>query len=224
MKILLMERSREVADRIAGNLSDLGYDYCFVESIEQIKQLMISKKYDCLVLDASCSAPFSTSIISEIRSISKHTGLIITSEKDCFEDRIAALNTGADDFLTKPFEPSELAARILALNRRMVLNHKNVLVYKEIQIDLQAKAVSVNGSPLNLTKKELELLMYFLNHKNSVIKKDNLITFLSGHLHDFTSSTDIIYSHIKNLKKKMSEAGCNMYLKTIYGIGYKWEE
>ncbi|WP_254560147.1 response regulator transcription factor [Dyadobacter diqingensis] len=224
MKILIMEGSGEVADSVAENLSGLGYQYNFVQNFDELKLNLKTGGYACVVLDTSVAGDHSTGVIEELRMISKHAGLIVTSDKDSFRERINALNTGADDYLTRPFEPSELAARILALCRRTAVYNNDILVYKEIKIDMQAKMVTVNGAPINLTKKELELLLYFLDHKNSVIKKDNLITFLSGQLHEFKSSTDIIYAHIKNLKKKMTDAGCTMYLKTIYGIGYKWEE
>ncbi|MDQ6478093.1 response regulator transcription factor [Dyadobacter sp. LHD-138] len=224
MKILIMECSKEVADSIAGNLSGLGYQYDFVRTLDALKHNLKGGGYDCVVLDTSTLGDFNTGFIEELRTISKHVGLIVTSGKDSFREKINALNTGADDYLARPFEPSELAVRILALCRRTAVYNRDILVYKEIKVDMQAKMVTVNGAPINLTKKELELLLYFLDHKNSVIKKDNLITFLSGQLHEFKSNADIIYAHIKNLKKKMSDAGCTMYLKTVYGIGYKWEE
>lgn len=224
MKILILESSGEVVDSIAENLFGLGYTYDFVQTFEVLTERLKSGGYDCVVLDTSVQVALDYTCIAALRKVNKHVGLIVTSDSDSFREKISALNTGADDYLTRPFEPSELAARILALGRRTAVYNKEILVYKEIKIDMQAKMVTVNGVPVNLTRKELDLLLYFLDHKNSVIKKDNLITFLSGQLHEFKSSADIIYAHIKNLKKKMADAGCTMYLKTIYGIGYKWEE
>lgn len=97
-------------------------------------------------------------------------------------------------------------------------------MHRELQIDLLAKTVCVNNQLLNLTKKEMELLLYFLEHKNRVVTKGMLQEYLSMSFTHLNGSSDIIYAHIKNLKKKMSEAGCRNYLNTIYGVGYKWEE
>ncbi|MEA5429725.1 response regulator transcription factor, partial [Arcicella lustrica] len=129
-----------------------------------------------------------------------------------------------DDFLNKPYEVSELVARIFSLLRRSKLSSKNIIRYNELQIDLLAKSVLVNEVLLGLTKKEFELLLFFLEHKNKVVTKDALLTYLSGQLEDSKSNADIIYAHIKNLKRKMNDAGCKIYLNTIYGIGYKWED
>ena len=140
------------------------------------------------------------------------------------QKKIDALYQGADDFLNKPYEVSELVARIFSLLRRSKLSSKNIIRYNELQIDLLAKSVLVNEVLLGLTKKEFELLVFFLEHKNKVVTKDALLTYLSGQLEDSKSNADIIYAHIKNLKRKMNDAGCKIYLNTIYGIGYKWED
>lgn len=224
MKILIMERAGEIAETIAENLRELGYQFDFVESFDQVIGCLLAEHYDCVVADMSVFSGLTAEMIKSLRAVNKHMGLIVTSTDMSFQERVDALHTGADDFLAKPFDPSELTARILALCRRTAVYNRDVLVYREIKIDMSAKTVSANDRPLHLTKKELELLLYFLDHKNSVIRKDNLITFLSGQLLDFKSNADIIYAHVKNLKKKMSEAGCNMYLKTVYGIGYKWDD
>jgi len=125
--------------------------------------------------------------------------------------------------LTKPFHLSELAARIYSVIRRKQFGNSNTVRQNELEIDLLAKTISVHNHPVILTKKEFDLLLYFVGNKNRVISKSTLAEHLSGDFADMLDNHDFVYAHIKNLKKKLSEAGCESYLKTVYGTGYKWE-
>ena len=131
---------------------------------------------------------------------------------------------GADDYLAKPFHHSELLARIHSVIRRKQFNNSNVIRQKELSIDLLAKTVQVNDVSISLTKKEYDLLLFFIGNKNRVISKNALAEHLSGDVADMFDNHDFVYAHVKNLKKKLAEAGYGNYLKTIYGTGYKWEE
>lgn len=125
--------------------------------------------------------------------------------------------------MTKPFHLSELAARIYSVIRRKQFGNSNTVRQNELEIDLLAKTISVHNHPVILTKKEFDLLLYFVGNKNRVISKSTLAEHLSGDFADMLDNHDFVYAHIKNLKKKLSEAGCESYLKTVYGTGYKWE-
>jgi DNA-binding response OmpR family regulator len=129
---------------------------------------------------------------------------------------------GADDYLTKPFHLSELMARIYSIIRRKQFNNSNIIRQNEIQIDLPAKTVSIYDQPVILTRKEFDLLIYFIGNKNKVISKGTLAEHLSGDIADMLDSHDFVYAHVKNLKKKLYDAGCRHYLRTVYGTGYKW--
>ncbi len=221
MKILVMDDSREVLDALDNGLPD-----CKIEAVagfEQFERKLQSEVFDCVVVDLSSIDQVFKQPIREIKRINKQAGIIVTSGSATLQDRIDALKAGADDFLMKPYEGSELAARIFSLLRRLTFLNEEGLVFKEIRMDMNAKLVYVNDIKLDLTKKELELLIYFIENKNRVITKQSLTTYLTSHGKDFRSSADIIYAHVKNLKKKLTEAGCNAYLKTVYGVGYKWE-
>lgn len=222
MKVLMMNCSPAVVEGIERYLP--AYDFDAATDLEQFELQSKSNLYDCIILDISLMENFALRLIRDIKNANKNAGLIITSGRDSLQERIEALTIGADDFLTIPFDVSELAVRIMALVRRKTQFNQEVLIYKEIRIDIAAKTVYINGLKLELTKKELELLLYLIEHKNIVIKKESLITYLSGQITDFKSNTDVIYAHVKNLKKKLTEAGCGTYLKTIYGTGYKWED
>jgi len=222
MKILIVEDSPAAVAGIKEHLP--GYVINLVGNFEQAEKLLPSDSFDCIVMDISSMDYFSKQPIQAIRRTHKRAGLIITSGKDLMQEKIDALRSGADDFLTKPYDVSELAARIVALERRVTFARQKDLVYNEIRVDVLAKVVFVNDLEVDLTKKELELLLYFIEHKNNLIQKDSLISYLSGHIKSLNKTTDMIYAHIKNLKKKLSAAGCKTYLKTIYGLGYKWED
>ena len=124
---------------------------------------------------------------------------------------------------TKPFHLSELAARIYSVIRRKQFGNSNTVRQNELEIDLLAKTISVHNHLVSLTKKEFDLLLYFVGNKNRVISKSTLAEHLSGDFADMLDNHDFVYAHIKNLKKKLNEADCGNYLKTVYGTGYKWE-
>ena len=117
----------------------------------------------------------------------------------------------------------ELAARVYSVIRRRQFGNANTVRHNELTIDLLSKAVSVDGREVPLTKKELGLLLFFVGNKNRVVSKSALAEHLSGDFADMLDSHDFVYAHIKNLKRKLAEAGCGNYLKTIYGTGYRWE-
>jgi DNA-binding response OmpR family regulator len=162
-------------------------------------------------------------ILEELKKQQKQDGVIIISAKNSLEDKIKGLQIGADDYLTKPFHLSELAARVYSIIRRKQFDNTNIIQQNELTIDLLAKTASANNKPIILTKKEFDLLLYFIGNKNRVLSKSTLAEHLSGDFADMLDNHDFVYAHVKNLKKKLSEAGCETYLKTVYGTGYKWE-
>ena len=162
-------------------------------------------------------------ILEALKSQNKQDGVIIVSAKNALDDKIKGLQLGADDYLTKPFHLSELMARIYSIIRRKQFNNSNIITQNELQIDLLSKTVSVNNEVIALTKKEFDLLIYFIGNKNKVISKSTLAEHLSGDFADMLDNHDFVYAHVKNLKKKLNDAGCGQYLKTVFGTGYKWE-
>lgn len=221
MKILIWDRARRVINEI-GQLLPVER-IASVESYEDFIKHAQAHGFDCVVADLSV---YNGSVASFVENIKQHQpsgGLILICSATSLEEKVEALRAGADDFLSIPFEMTELAARIFALVRRVRAMTHSDLSYKEIRISLDGKLVFINERELSLTRKELELLLYFIQHKNSVVSKENLVSFLSGNSQQAAGNMDILYAHIKNLKKKLVGAGCRPYLKTVYGIGYKWE-
>ncbi|KUJ55601.1 MULTISPECIES: response regulator transcription factor [Chryseobacterium] len=223
MKILIIEDETELAKSISEYLSGENY-ICefastFVKAMEKIKDF----QYDCILLDIGLPDGNGLAILEELKNTNKQDGVIIISAKNALDDKIKGLQLGADDYLTKPFHLSELMARIYSIIRRKQFNNSNIIKQNELQIDLLAKSVSINDKTIILTKKEFDLLIYFVGNKNKVISKSTLAEHLSGDFADMLDNHDFVYAHIKNLKKKLYEAGCDHYLKTVYGTGYKWE-
>ncbi len=224
MKILIIEDEIELSSSIAEYLSGEDYRCEFASNFAQAMDKIRMFEYDCIVLDIMLPDGNGLKILEELKSQEKQDGVIIVSAKNSLEDRISGLQMGADDYLTKPFHLSELMARIYSIIRRKQFNNSNIIRQNEIQIDLPAKTVSIYDQPVILTRKEFDLLIYFIGNKNKVISKSTLAEHLSGDIADMLDSHDFVYAHVKNLKKKLYDAGCRHYLKTVYGTGYKWGE
>lgn len=223
MKILIIEDEKELAQSIAEYLSEERYLCEFASTFRQAIDKIETYYYDCILLDVMLPDGDGMKILEALKKQGKQDGVIIISAKDSLDDKIKGLQIGADDYLTKPFHLSELAARIYSVIRRKQFGNSNVIQQHELEIDLLAKSVSVNTQQIVLTKKEFDLLIYFIGNKNRVISKSTLAEHLSGDFADMLDNHDFVYAHIKNLKKKLNDAGCDKYLKTIYGTGYKWE-
>lgn len=223
MKILIIEDETELAKSIAEYLSEENYLCEFATTFQDAMDKIHTFQYDCILLDIMLPDGNGLTILEELKKQNKQDGVIIVSAKNALDDKISGLQMGADDYLTKPFHLSELMARIYSIIRRKQFNNSNVVTQNELQIDLLAKTVSINHETITLTKKEFDLLIFFIGNKNKVISKSALAEHLSGDFADMLDNHDFVYAHIKNLKKKLSDAGCDSYLKTVYGTGYKWE-
>ncbi len=222
MKILIIEDEIELSKSIAEYLSEKSYLCEFASTFHEAMNKIEAFDYACIVLDIMLPDGNGLAILEALKKANKQDGVIIVSAKNALDDKINGLQMGADDYLTKPFHLSELMARIYSIIRRKQFNNSNIIIQNELQIDLLAKAVSINHQNIELTKKEFDLLIYFIGNKNKVISKSTLAEHLSGDFADMLDNHDFVYAHIKNLKKKLYDAGCNHYLKTVYGTGYKW--
>ncbi len=223
MKVLVIEDEAELAKSITAYLAMEGY-LCevassFAEALNKIEVF----NYDCILLDITLPGGSGLKLLEELKKDNKQDGVIIISAKNSLDDKIKGLQTGADDYLTKPFHLSELTARIYSLIRRKQFNNSNLVKQNELLVDLLAKKVVVHNQEVILTKKEFDLLVYFMGNKNRVLSKSNLAEHLSGDFADMLDNHDFVYTHVKNLKKKLNDAGCEQYLKNVYGTGYKWE-
>ena len=223
MKVLLIEDEKELAKSIQSYLSDNDFicewGYTVVEALEKIS----SHEYDCILLDLSLPDGNGFEILEDIKRLKKTEGVIIISAKETLESRIEGLKLGADDYLTKPFHLSELLVRIQALIRRKIFKGNNIVDFNEIQIDIISKTVKILDKKVDVTKKEIDLLLFLIGNKNKVLSKSAIAEHLSGDMADMLDNHDFVYAHIKNLKKKLNDAGSGDYIKSVYGLGYKWQ-
>lgn len=224
MKILLVEDERKLSESITEYLSSDHYlceqAFDFDEAMEKISLY----QYDCILLDLTLPGGDGLKILEKIREMEIKSGIIIISARNSLDDKIKGLEIGADDYISKPFSLPELKIRIYALMRRQNFSHNNIIKNGDIDIDLLSRTVFVKEKKLNLTKTEYELLLFLIGNSNMVISKDSIAEHLSGDMADMLDSQDFVYAHIKNLKAKLSKAGCKKHIKTIYGTGYQWME
>lgn len=223
MKLLIIEDEAELATSIAAYLSGENYTCEFAANFSQAIHKINLYEYDCILLDLMLPGGDGMQILAELKKQNKQDGVIIISAKNSLDDKIQGLQIGADDYLAKPFHLSELSARVFSVIRRKNFTNSNIIRQNELQIDILSKTVHIKDTPVALTKREYALLLYFISNKNRVISKNALAEHLSGDIADMLDNHDFVYSHIKNLKKKLSDAGCGNHLKSVYGTGYRWE-
>ncbi|GGM84573.1 DNA-binding response regulator [Dyadobacter beijingensis] len=223
MKILIIEDEPELAADIATYLLSQGYLCEHAGTWMQAREKVELYRYDCILLDLMLPGGDGMDILDMLKDQGQQDGVIIISAKDDYDHKIRGLRAGADDYLAKPFHLPELAARIYSVIRRRNFANQNSIIQNELKVDLDARVVTVNGTLVALTRKELDLLLYFIGNRNRVIAKSALAEHLSGDIADMFDNHDFVYAHVKNLKKKLSDAGYGNYLKTIYATGYKWE-
>ena len=221
MKLLIVEDEKDLAESIASYLKNENYTCEVAFNFNQALDKIETSDYECIALDITLPGGSGMQLLKELKNNKKTDGVIIISAKNSIDDRISGLRLGADDYLVKPFHLSELAARINAIIRRKMYNGNNIIRFNEIFIDTLAKEVTVKNDRIELTRKEYELLVYLLSNQRRVISKNALISHLWSQEMGTGESADIIYTHIKNLRKKLNEKGCGDYIRSLYGMGYK---
>ena len=223
MRILLVEDEQELSQSIASYLRKSEKIECDVApDIGRATELFDLYDYDCFLVDIGLPDGSGLDLIRHIKEHNNRSGIIIISARDSIDDRVEGLNIGADDYLVKPFHLPELNARIYSLVRRLKFEGNRIFVLNEISIDPNSREVKINDRSLDLTKSEYNLLFYLITNKNQVISKTSIAEHLAGDYVDLLDSLDFVYLHIKNLRKKMLKEGCADYIKTVYGVGYKF--
>lgn len=222
MKVLIIEDERKLSDSIVDYLK--GEKYLCEQAFDFNDAMMKVRvyDYDCVLLDLMLPGGNGLDILRDIKRRNNPAGVIIVSAKDSLDDKLKGLQIGADDYLAKPFHLAELSMRIYAVIRRKEFGANNRLECGDISIDLLEKSVTASGHSITLTKSEYDLLLFFIGNKNRVLSKGAIAEHLSGDFADMMDNFDFIYTHIKNLKAKLTEAGIKDCIKNVYGMGYKW--
>jgi DNA-binding response OmpR family regulator len=222
MKVLVVEDEEKLMESILNYLKEENYLCESVLSFKEALNRLSVFHYDIVLVDLNLPDGNGFNIVKEIRKKKSNTGIRIISARNSTDDKITGLDLGADDYLAKPFHLSELNARIKSLIRRISFDGSNIIELNEIKIDVNAQQVCVLQKEIILTLKEYQLLIYLISNKNRVITKNSIAEHVWKDEFSY-GSYDFIYTHMKNLRKKMLTAGCEDYIKTIYGIGYKFE-
>ncbi len=222
MKILIVEDEQELNALLSENFKKIGAMCLSAGNKFEAEDQVLKHQFDCIILDISLPDGSGLDLIPIIKSNQNNAGLLIVSAKNSLEDKIKGLDLGADDYITKPFHFAELNSRLNALIRRKDYNGKEVLKFNEITINIDENQVYINENPLILTKKEFLLLNFFIINKDRILTKETIAEHLWGEDIAFLENYDFIYTHIKNLRKKIEILGGKDYLKTVHGIGYKY--
>ena len=222
MKVLVVEDNIELSKNLESYLSKEGSICETAFTYNQAIDKIISYNYDVIILDLMLPDGNGLDVLTALKEESSEAGVLIASAKNSLEDKLKGLDLGADDYITKPYHLSELNARIKAIYRRKNFQNRKYIECREIKIDTDACDVFVSETLLDLTKKEYELLVYFISNQNRVVTKQSIAEHLWGDHADCYDSFDFVYQHIKNLRKKIIGAGGGDYINTIYGMGYKF--
>ena len=224
MKLLIVEDEKDLSDSISNYMKGEGFICESAPDFHSAEDKLALYEYDVVVLDITLPGGNGLNLLSQMKKTNPATGVLIVSAKNSLDDKLRGLDLGADDYITKPFHLAELNSRINAIIRRRNFKGKTKIRFNEIEIDTAAKQVSVNDHLLDLTRKEYDLLLYFLTNKKRVLSKQAIAEHLWGDHAEMADDFDFIYTHIKNLRKKIEAAGGADYLKTIYGMGYKYSD
>ena len=224
MKVLVIEDEKALSESILAYLHSELYTCEAAMDFASAMEKISCYEYACIVLDITLPGGSGLDILKELKAAHKTDGVLIISARNSLEEKILGLRSGADDYLTKPFHLSELAARVSAIIRRKSFEGRNSLRFDELLLNLPEKTVQVNNRFIDLTRKEYDLLLYFISNKNKVISKGAIAEHLWGDNMDMADNYDFIYTHIKNLRKKLLQAGAQDYIRSVYGMGYKFSE
>jgi DNA-binding response OmpR family regulator len=224
MKLLIVEDNFQLADDLSRFLNENGFMVEIADTLELAKEKVELYHYELVILDIGLPDGSGLEIIKHLKDKKSDSGILIVTAKNAIEDKVKGLEFGADDYITKPFHKAELNARVRSIIRRKKFNGSNVISINDIEIDLGSMEVKIKDQELDLTRKEYDLLLYFIYNKNRVLTKESIAEHLWGDHIDQADNFDFIYNHIKNLRKKLQNAGAGNHIRSVYGMGYKFYE
>jgi two-component system OmpR family response regulator len=220
MKILLIEDEPELLVTMQHYLENENYLVSIANNFRRASEKVNDYVYDCIVVDITLPDGSGMSIIEQLKEVHSQAGIIIISAKNSLDDKLSGLNLGADDYLTKPFYLPELNARIRSLMRRRQHLGEAQLIFGEITMFPNRKEVKVVNQPVDLTAKEYALLLFMVTNKDRLLSKEVIAEHVWGDYMDNVDSHDFLYTHVRNLRKKLLACGCPDYIKSRYGVGY----
>jgi len=224
MKILIIEDEVDLRLSIQQYLAHQGWLCETAADFPAGMEKVVSYDYDCVVVDIGLPKGSGLDIVRELKEIESKTGIIIISAKNSLEDKLMGLDIGSDDYLTKPFHLSELNARINAIIRRKKFDGSKLIQFQEIKLSPDARRITINDRAVELTDKEYQLLEYFIANQRHMLTKSAIAEHIWGDEYNQAGNYDFIYTHIKNLRRKLVDAGARDYIKTVHGSGYRFTD
>lgn len=218
MRLLLIEDDEQLGDAVKAGLTQFGYIVDWLKDGESAKNAVKVESFEVIILDLGLPRLSGLAFLQHIRNENVKTPVIILTARDSVEDRVKGLDSGADDYLTKPFDLDELSARVRALIRRSTGRAESQLHYRNIVLDPAAHTVFVEGESVNFPRREFALLQKLLENEGTVLSREQLMQSLYGWDEDVDSNT--LEVHIHNLRKKLDAN----YIRTIRGVGYMVEK
>ena len=221
MKILVIEDEPSLRELIQRSLLKERYVVETADSYFEALDKIELYEYDCVLLDIMLPDGNGLKLLQRLKAMRKKESVIIISAKDSLDDKIEGLELGADDYLPKPFHLAELTARVKSVLRRKHRDGEHSIVLGNVEVLPDTFQVRVGGEPLELSRKEYDILHYFINRPNRMVNKNTLAESVWGDYIDQADNFDFIYAQIKNLRKKLKEAGAALEIKAVHGFGYK---
>ncbi len=221
MKILVIEDNRLLLETVVEFLVRERYVVETAATYADAVGKVADYDYDCILLDVMLPDGNGLKLLEELREAGKRGNVIIVSARDAIEDKVKGLDLGADDYLAKPFHLAELAARIKSVLRRKQRDGEKIISLGNVSIDPETFSVTVAGRPVELSRKEYDILNHFAGRPGLLVEKTALAEAVWGDHIDGADNFDFIYTHVKNLRRKLSDAGADIELKAVYGFGYK---
>ena len=224
MKILVVEDEPSLQEVIRNTLEKERYIVEVADNLNGAIEKTGVYDYDCILLDIMLPDGSGLELLQHLKQNRKKENVIIISAKDSIDDKIAGLDLGADDYLATPFHLAELVARVRSVLRRKHRDGEHTISVGNVTLFPDNFMVQVAGNPLDLSRKEYDILHHFINRKGRLVSKSALAEAVWGDYIDQADNYDFIYAQMKNLRKKLADAGADIEIKAVYGAGYKLVE
>ncbi|HIZ26220.1 response regulator transcription factor [Barnesiella sp. An55] len=221
MKILIVEDEPSLREIMQRALTQEHYVVETATTYAEADAKLAAYTYDCILLDIMLPDGNGLHLLEHLKQQRKRDNVIIISARDSLDDKILGLDMGADDYLPKPFHTAELLARIKSVLRRGKSGGEMELRLGNVSLEPESSRVRVAGSELPLLKKEFDILLYFMQRPNHLVDKSVLAEAVWGDHADQADNFHFVYAQMKNLRRKLTEAGADIEIKSIYGFGYK---
>lgn len=224
MKLLIIEDDASLREVMCRALRSEGYIVETASTFFEAEDKIAGYNYECIMLDIMLPDGNGLTLLRHIKALDKGDRVIIISARDSIDDKVEGLDLGADDYLAKPFYMAELSARIKSVLRRGNNSVTQTMSAGNIKLSVSERRAYVNDVQLTLLKKEFDILLYFMQRPNHIVDKAVLAEAVWGDHVDMADNFSFVYAQVKNLRKKLADAGATVNIKAIYGFGYKLSE